>query len=90
LRGEIAKARLAPLRGASDEASQLLFAAPKLDCFAYARNDGFDTQLKIHATAGLTFTDPVVISTPPGTSGHLAFELEWRNDGIDTIERRPR
>jgi hypothetical protein len=46
--------------------------------------------LIIHRTELLTFADPNAISTPPGTSGLSAFELEWRNDGIDTIERRPR
>src|SRR5258707_14746854 len=38
----------------------------------------------------LTFVIPIAISTPPGTSGLLAFALESQNDGIDTIERRPR
>ena len=39
---------------------------------------------------GLTTADPDAISTPPGTSGLSALELEWRNDGIDTVERGPR
>jgi hypothetical protein len=37
----------------------------------------------------LTFTIANVISTPPGTSGLLAFGQGLANDGIDTIERRP-
>jgi hypothetical protein len=31
------------------------------------------TQLRIRGTPGLTFTDSNAISTPPGTSGLLAF-----------------
>src|SRR3954454_2614292 len=38
----------------------------------------------------LTFPGARVISTPPGTSGLLAFEMEWDNDGYDTIKRWPR
>jgi hypothetical protein len=47
-----------------------------MDCFAYARNDGFDTLVIIHEPLGLTFADAEAISTPPGTSGLLAFALE--------------
>src|SRR5258706_13857084 len=43
-----------------------------------------------HGIQVLTFAIPIAISTPPGTSGLLAFGLESQNDGIDTIERRPR
>jgi antitoxin CptB len=46
-----------------------------VDCFAYARNDGFDTLWIIRKPPGLTFAIPDVISTPPGTSGLLA--LDW-------------
>jgi hypothetical protein len=38
----------------------------------------------------LTFTLTIAISTPPGTSGLLALDLESKkDDGIDTIERWP-
>jgi hypothetical protein len=37
----------------------------------------------------LTFTLTIAISTPPGTSGLLAFGWIRENDGIDTTERRP-
>src|SRR5260370_28288810 len=47
-------------------------------------------QSKIHGIQVLTFAIPIAISMPPGTSGLLAFGLESQNDGIDTIERRPR
>jgi hypothetical protein len=54
-------------------------------------NDGFnDIRPTIHRTLGLTFVITNVISSPPGTSGLLAFALDWKNDGIGTIERRPR
>jgi hypothetical protein len=36
---------------------------------------------------GLTIMTANVISTPPGTSGLLAFGLGKTDDGIDTIER---
>jgi hypothetical protein len=38
----------------------------------------------------LTSAVTVAISTPPGTSGLLAFERGFANDGIDQIERRAR
>jgi hypothetical protein len=45
-----------------------------MDCFAYARNDGFDTLWIIRKAPGLTFAITVAISTPPGiASGLLAF-----------------
>jgi hypothetical protein len=40
------------------------------------RNDEFDDTSKIHRITGLTFAIPDAISTPPGTSGPLAFEQE--------------
>src|SRR5260370_42585173 len=43
----------------------------------------------IHGIQVLTFVIPIAISTPPGTSGLLAFGLESQTDGIDTMERRP-
>jgi hypothetical protein len=45
---------------------------------------------RIRRREGLTLAAAIVISTPPGTSGLLAFGLENTDDGIDTIERRPR
>src|SRR6185369_11086675 len=48
------------------------------------------TQWIIRTAAGLTFPATTAISTPPGTSGLLAFEMEWDNDGYDTIKRWPR
>ena len=36
---------------------------------------------------GLTLAIPVAISTPPGTSGLLAFGWMGENDGNDTIKR---
>jgi hypothetical protein len=45
--------------------------------------------LIIRRREGLTFFIANAISTPPGTSGLLAFGLESKDDGIDTIERRP-
>src|SRR4029453_19225856 len=46
-----------------------------------------------HGSVGetlLTFAGAGTISTPPGTSGLLAFEWDQRNDGYDTIKRWPR
>src|SRR5882672_1289386 len=46
-----------------------------------------------HGSVGetlLTFPGARAISTPPGTSGLFAFEMEWDNDGYDTIKRWPR
>ena len=49
---------------------------------------GHDEHLrKRHSQHGLTLAIPTAISTPPGTSGLLAFEMEWDNDGYDTIKR---
>jgi antitoxin CptB len=53
------------------------------------------TQMAIRGTAGLTFTDTIAISTPPGTSGLLAFKWEsWMtgstrsSDGLDDRRKR--
>jgi antitoxin CptB len=58
-------------------------------------NDGFDTLPIIHTTAGLTFADADVISTPPGTSGLSALALDWTmtgstrsSDGLDDRRKR--
>ena len=53
------------------------------------------TQLAIPGAAGLTFANVIAISTPPGTSGLLAFEWEsWMtgstrsSDGLDDRRKR--
>jgi hypothetical protein len=46
--------------------------------------------MTVRDNEGLTSTAIIAISTPPGTSGLLAFGMENTDDGIDTIERRPR
>jgi hypothetical protein len=58
----------------------------RMDCRVKPGNDDTGDNLE-HKR--LTLAIPAAISTPPGTSGLLAFEWKWDNDGYDTIERRP-
>jgi hypothetical protein len=51
-------------------------------------DDACQEKAREYRVTGLTIMIAVVISTPPGTSGLLAFGLEKTDDGIDTIERR--
>ena len=53
------------------------------------------TEWSIPGTSGLTFLAPMAISTPPGTSGLLAFEWETSmtgstrsSDGLDDRRKR--
>ena len=50
---------------------------------------GDPVRLALMLREGLTIATAIAISTPPGTSGLLAFGREKTDDGIDTIERRP-
>jgi antitoxin CptB len=61
----------------------------------YAAVKPATTQLIIRKSEGLTSADTIVISTPPGTSGLSAFELESRmtgsirsSDGLDDRRKR--
>jgi hypothetical protein len=58
-----------------------------MDCRVKPGNDG---AVDKWAQKGLTSVIYVAISASPGTSGHLAFERDFADDGIDQIERRAR
>jgi hypothetical protein len=49
---------------------------------------GHDEAVDNWEQKGLTSVISIAISTPPGTSGLLAFAWGFANDGIDQIERR--
>jgi len=80
-----------------DEAIQLSFLRIR-GLLRFARNDGWAMPCKPPSPLSHRFTQemllttvlPIAISTPPGTSGLLALGWILENDGIDTIERRPR
>jgi hypothetical protein len=59
----------------------------RMDCRV---KPGNDETVDNREHKGLTLAIPVAISTPPGTSGLLAFGWMGENDGNDTIKRWPR